>query len=57
MAEKNYRNLYFPDSLWVQVKRAAALASGEQGRAVSPSEWVRTACEKELRRQEKRLGA
>lgn len=53
-ADATRRNIYFPDDLWERIEAAAADEGAKRKRPMSVAEWVRNACEKELRRQERR---
>ena len=45
------RNIAFPGTLWQRIARAAGEQQATTGNRVTLSEWIREACEKELKRQ------
>jgi hypothetical protein len=54
MTPATRRNIYFPDDLWQRITRAAGRKQAEKGESYSLSDWIRDACEKELKRQERK---
>lgn len=48
------RNITFPDDLWERIVKAAAQEQAHTGIRVPTAEWIRTACEERLAREQKR---